>query len=153
MAHPLAPLILELSTPIAEGLGLDVVEVIFHTHYNPPVLRVNICNPNQDTSLDDCEKMSLALEPILDQAQLIPNAYVLEVSSPGVPQILSSDREFTSFKGFNVLVTTTESWQGHSQWSGRLISRNLETIKLNLKGRTISIPRHLISTVKLTESD
>ncbi len=152
MAHPLIPSILELANPVAQDLGLEVVGAVFQTNQNPPVLRVDIRNPDHDTGLDDCERMSRALEAVLDSTDLIPDTYVLEISSPGVSRLLSTDREFTSFKGFNVLVMTTEPWQGQSQWSGRLIRRDPESVHLNLKGRAIAIPRQFISTVQLTES-
>ena len=70
-----------------------VVKVVFHTNQSPPVLRVDIRNPNQDTSLNDCERMSRNLEASLDAASIIPDAYVLEVSSPGISQQLQTDRK------------------------------------------------------------
>ena len=86
MTHPLVPKILDLATPVAKDLELEVVKVVFHTNQSPPVLRVDIRNPNQDTSLNDCERMSRNLEASLDAASIIPDAYVLEVSSPGISQ-------------------------------------------------------------------
>jgi ribosome maturation factor RimP len=152
MAHPLIPQIIDLATPIGESLGLEVVGAVFHTNQNPPVLRVDIRNPQQDTSLDDCERMSRALETALDTAEIIPDAYVLEISSPGISRDLSSDREFISFKGFPVLVRTQEPYQGKSEWQGNLIKRDETAVYLNQKGRAIAIPRHLISRVQLDET-
>ena len=60
MTHPLIPPILDLAIPIAAELGLDIVDVAFQTNKRPPVLRIDIRNLQQDTSLDDCEKMSRA---------------------------------------------------------------------------------------------
>jgi ribosome maturation factor RimP len=107
MTHPLIPQITELATPVAAALGLDVVGAVFHTHQNPPILRIDIRNQSQDTSLTDCQQMSHALEAALDESDLIPDAYTLEISSPGISRTLTSDREFVSFKGFPVEVTTT----------------------------------------------
>jgi len=149
MTHPLIPQILELATPVAEALGLDVVGAVFHTHQNPPVLRVDVRNQQQDTSLDDCERMSQAFEAVLDETALIPDAYVLEVSSPGVPEALTTDREFVSFKGFPVTVTVTEPYKGQSIWSGQLVKRDDDAIHLSRKGRAIAIPRSLVQAVQL----
>lgn len=151
MVHPLVPQILDLASPIAEPLGLEVVDAVFHTHQNPPVLRVDIRNLQHDTSLDDCERMSHALETALDAINLIPDAYVLEVSSPGISRSLTTDREFISFKGFGVIVSTSEPFQGQKTWGGQLIRRDDTAVHISQKGRAIAIPRSLVSKVQLDE--
>jgi len=149
MTHPLIPKITEIATPIANNLGLEVVEVAFLTNQNPPVLRVDVRNLQQETSLNDCEQMSRTLEAQLDVEDLISNAYVLEVSSPGVSDELTRDREYVSFKGFPVLVTTDPPYKGKSQWRGTLNRRDETTVYINQKGRLIKIPREVVQTVQL----
>lgn len=149
MAHPLIPQIIDLATPVAEDLGLELVGAVFHTNQRPPVLRVDIRNPEQDTSLNDCERMSRALEPTLDQADIIPDTYVLEISSPGISRQLTTDREFISFKGFAVIVSTSQPYEGQQEWTGKLIRRDDTAVYLNQKGRAIGIPRSLITRVQL----
>lgn len=101
MAHPsLIPEIIDLATPVAQNLGLEVVGAIFYTNQQPPVLRVDIRNPNQDTGLEDCERMSRALEEQLDATDLIPDAYVLEISSPGISQLLTAIATLFPFAAF-----------------------------------------------------
>lgn len=151
MTHPVIPQVIDLATPVAQGLGLDVVGAVFHTNQQPPVLRVDIRNLSGDTSLDDCERMSRALEPVLDATDLIPDAYVLEISSPGISRLLVSDREFISFKGFAVHVRAREPIEGQREWSGQLIGRDDAAVYLNRKGRTLAIPRDQISEVQLDE--
>ncbi|OCQ94356.1 ribosome maturation factor RimP [Oscillatoriales cyanobacterium USR001] len=151
MTHPLIPQIIDLATPVAETLGLEIVGAVFHTNQNPPVLRVDIRNPQQDTGLDDCERMSKALEERLDIADILPDAYVLEISSPGLSRMLTSDREFISFKGFPVIVKTSAPENGNKEWTGQLIRRDETAVYLNQKGRTITIPRALITQVQLDE--
>ncbi len=151
MTHPLVPQIINLSAPVAEDLGLEVVKVVFHTNQSPPVLRVDIRNPKQDTGLDDCERMSRNLEASLDAASIIPDTYVLEVSSPGIPQQLQTDREFISFKGFPVKVCTSSPHQGHCEFNGKLVRRDETNVYLNKKGRVIEIPRSNITSVQLDE--
>ncbi len=151
MAHPLIPQIIDLATPVAENLGLELVGVVFHTNQRPPLLRVDIRNPLQDTGLDDCERMSRALETTLDEADIIPNTYVLEVSSPGISRQLTTDRDFISFKGFAVIVSTSQPYEGQQEWTGQLIRRDDTAVYLNQKGRAIAIPRSLITRVQLDE--
>lgn len=151
MTHPLIPQILEIAAPIAESLTLEVVGAVFHTHQRPPVLRVDIRNQQGDTGLDDCERMSRAMEAALDAADIIPDAYVLEVSSPGISRQLESDREFISFKGFAVIVKTREPHEGKTEWSGNLVGRDETAVHLNIKGRSIAIPRPLVVRVQLDD--
>ncbi|HLP90032.1 MAG TPA: ribosome maturation factor RimP [Nostocaceae cyanobacterium] len=151
MTHPLVPQIIELATPVATELGLELVGAVFHTNQSPPVLRIDIRNPQQDTGLDDCERMSRALEATLDAAEIIPDAYILEISSPGISRQLETDREFISFKGFPVVVFTSPAYQGQPQWSGQLIRRDETAVYLNQKGRVVEIPRALITRVQIEE--
>jgi len=151
MTHPLIPQIVELAAPIAASLGLEVVGAVFHTHQRPPALRVDIRNPASNTSLQDCEQMSRALEAALDATDLISDAYVLEISSPGISRQLSSDQEFVSFKGFGVIVSAIAAKEGQQEWTGQLISRDEKAVYINQKGRAIAIPRDAIAKVQLEE--
>jgi ribosome maturation factor RimP len=151
MTHPLVPQIIDLATPVAEELELEIVGVVFHTNQRPPVLRVDIRNPQQDTGLDDCERMSRALEATLDAAEVIPDTYVLEVSSPGISRQLTTDREFISFKGFPVIVSTSPPYEGQQKWTGQLIRRDETSVYLNQKGRAIAIPLTQVTKVQLNE--
>jgi ribosome maturation factor RimP len=151
MAHPLIPQITDLATPIATELGLEVVAVMLHTHERPPSLRVDIRNPNADTGLQDCERMSRALEAALDASEIVPFAYALEVSSPGTSRELTTDREFNAFGGFGVSITATAPVNGKTEWQGQLIRRDDTNIYLSQKGRTIEIPRAAVAKVSLDD--
>ncbi|XGV98194.1 MAG: ribosome maturation factor RimP [Leptolyngbya sp. BL-A-14] len=151
MVHPLIPQVIDLAQPLAESLGLQVVGAVFHTNQQPPVLRVDICHPERDIGLEDCEQMSRVLESTLDATDIIPDTYVLEVSSPGISRLLTTDREFISFKGFAIIVKTTEPYAGQHEWAGKLIRRDENSVFINQKGRAIAIPRELVTKVQLDE--
>jgi ribosome maturation factor RimP len=151
MTHPLIPQILAIAQPVAAQLNLEVVSAVFHTDRHPPVLRLDIRNQSADTGLQDCEAMSRAFEAALEESEAIPDAYILEVSSPGVSSVLNSDRDFSSFRGFPVLVETQPPFQGHSQWEGSLIGRDEAAVRITRRGRAIAIPRELILKVQLQD--
>ena len=150
MSHPLIPQILQVAEEVASPLGLEVVNVVLHTNKNPTVLRVDIRNPHQNTGLDDCEQMSRALEPALDAIDLIPHAYVLEISSPGAERLLQGDREFVAFRGFMVAVNTISAYEGKQSWTGHLVTRSDTHVSISIKGRIVNIPRDLIERVELS---
>jgi ribosome maturation factor RimP len=153
MSHPLIPQIFQIAEEVASPLGLEVVDVVLHTNKNPMVLRVDIRNPDQNTGLEDCERMSRALEPTLDEADLIPQAYVLEISSPGAERQLQGDREFVAFRGFMVTVSAADLPEGKQTWSGHLMSRNETHVTISIKGRIVNIPRELVERVELTKME
>lgn len=150
MTHPLIPQVLDLANPVALRLGLEIVGAVFQTNQSPPVLRVDIRNPESDTGLADCERMSQALEAVLDATDVIPTAYVLEVSSPGISTLLTRDRDFVAFQGFMVEVRLSEPHRGKQTWIGQLVRRDEVSLTLSQKGKAISLPRDLIQEVHLS---
>lgn len=154
MVHPLVTQVQALAATVAEELGLELVHVVFHTNQYPPVLRVDIRpqDPDKDTSHAHCEVMSEVLGARLDEVDLVESNYVLEVSSPGLDGVLTSDRDFTVFKGFPVQVSLDPPHKGRSQWQGSLISRDAEQLILSQKGRPVKLPRSAVRRVVLQES-
>ncbi|MGB3615756.1 MAG: hypothetical protein WBA10_18315, partial [Elainellaceae cyanobacterium] len=63
--------------------------------------------------------------------------------------ILTTERDFTAFKGFPVVVTTSEPVKGQLSWQGNLIRRDEEAIHLSCRGRTVAIPRTHVQEVQL----
>ncbi len=145
----LLPVVQALAQQVADQEQLELVSVQWHPHQTPPILRVEVRHPSADTSLEDCERMSRALESLLDATPEVAFAYVLEVSSPGLSDRLTSDRDFTTFRGFPVRVTTTAPHRGKTLWEGNLVRRDADNVYLNQKGRSLAIPRALIATVQL----
>ncbi len=151
MTHPLVPQIIDLATPLAEKLNLEVVDVVFQTNKNPTVLRIDVRNTIQDTGLEDCEQMSKALDAQLETMDLIPGSYILEVSSPGITRNLTTDREFITFKGFSVIVTTFAPYKNQKLWKGKLQGRDENNVYLNQKGKIITIPQDLVAKVQIDD--
>ncbi len=149
MNHPLIPKITEIATPIAEKLKLEIVNLVFQTNKNPSRLRIDVRNQEGETSLDDCEKMSRQLEEVLETEDIIPEAYSLEISSPGIADILTTDKEFISFQGFPVMLETHTPHKKKTQWEGSLKGRDESFVYLNCKGRIVKIPRELVQEVTL----
>ncbi|MDJ0650708.1 MAG: ribosome maturation factor RimP [Xenococcaceae cyanobacterium MO_188.B19] len=151
MTHPLVPQIIDLATPLAEKLNLEVVDAVFQTNKNPPVVRIDVRNTLQDTSLEDCEQMSKALDAQLEATDLITGSYILEVSSPGITRNLTTDREFITFKGFSVIVKTFAPYKNQKLWKGKLQGRDENNVYLNQKGKIITIPQDLVAKVQIDD--
>jgi ribosome maturation factor RimP len=71
------------------------------------------------------------------------------VASPGIGDVLRTDRDYVSFKGFNVAITTKEVFKKKTLFEGTLVERTDECVFISQKGRPIRIPRELIAEVRL----
>lgn len=104
--------------------------------------------------IDELGELTQRLGSVLDEEEedetldALP-PFVLLVSSPGVSSNLQSDADFAAFKGFDVTVTTTEEFKKKTSFAGSLLGRDDEDVLLNLKGRTIKIPRPIVESVRL----
>lgn len=86
----IAETVRELVAPVAEELGLLLWDVEFVKEGARRILRVTIDHEDGIT-IDDCERMHRAIDPLLDEADPIDTAYDLEVSSPGIERDLRTD--------------------------------------------------------------
>ena len=104
----------------------------------------------EEISLDDCAKFSSRIEENLESSKLLNKSYVLEISSPGLNDILETDREFETFKGFPIEVSTkNETDSKVLQKSGLLHTRSKEHLLINVKGKMSKIPRENVIQVRL----
>lgn len=92
-----------LLEPTLSHMGYDVYS-IEQTGGGGRTLRVVIDKREGFVSLDDCTRVSRVASPLLDQADLIPDSYMLEVSSPGAERDLRDRREYERFAGKTVNV-------------------------------------------------
>jgi len=130
----------EFVAPILEKLGLKLVDIEFIKE-GKPVLRVYIYDPN-GTTIEQCEIVSRRLGKILDDEDLIPYSYTLEISSPGLNRKLKNREEYEIFKGRNIKIIVREPIEKKNVFTGILeglegdnvlIKNNEEIIKINLE--------------------
>ena len=90
MAKNIAASVKELLLPTAEALGYILWDVEYLREGADNILRVTIDSEN-GINIDDCEKMHRAIDPVLDEADPIEQAYTLEVSSPGLGRQIKNE--------------------------------------------------------------
>ncbi len=91
----------ELTQPIADELGYELVDVEFVKEAGMYYLRV-ILDDENGIGLDECEKVSKLLSPKLDEKNFIDENYFLEVCSPGIDRVLKREKEFSKYSGKQV---------------------------------------------------
>lgn len=101
----------ELCKPIVEGLGLSLWDVRYVKEGADWFLRIFIDKP-EGVGIDDCEKVSRAINDPIDELDPIENAYCLEVCSPGVERELINDEHFEQFIGADIMVKMLRPIEG-----------------------------------------
>ncbi|KGG13520.1 hypothetical protein EV05_0175 [Prochlorococcus sp. MIT 0601] len=104
----------------------------------------------EEISLEDCVHFSEPMNEAIEQSKLLDNGYVLEISSPGLSDLLETDRDFKTFKGFPIEVRLKDKDNSELLKSGLLHERSKEYLLVNIKGRISKIPRKNIISVQLT---
>ena len=113
-------------------------------------LEVQIRHSNgADVSLDDCAQFSGVLGEALESSELLNEAYVLEISSPGIGEQLATDRDFQTFRGFPVEVTHRDNNDAEHRLDGLLLERDEDSLQINIRGRIKRIPRDQVIGVRL----
>ena len=117
----IADSVMNLVAPIAEKLGLEVVEVVYEKKYDGMNLTVFI-DKDGGVSIDDCEKLHRAIDEPLDRLDPIEGSYTLNVSSLGIDRPLKTDRDFKRNLNKKITVKLYSALNGKKKFSGVFLS-------------------------------
>ncbi|MBF0166950.1 MAG: ribosome maturation factor RimP [Alphaproteobacteria bacterium] len=105
-------------------------------------------------TIEDCTAISRALSPILDVADPIAGAYVLEVSSPGIDRPLVRPKDFERWAGFEARLETRQPVDGRKRFKGLLLGLEGEEVKLKDEaGIEFRLPITALTKAKLVLTD
>lgn len=104
-------------------------------------------------SVDDCADISHAVSAILDVEDPITDAYVLEVSSPGIDRPLTKLHHFERYVGFDAKVEMHHMVDGRKRFSGKLLGVGDATVQLDHEGTSVDLPFAGIRNAKLILTD
>jgi ribosome maturation factor RimP len=136
--------------PILASRGLSLWDMEFQKHGPSWLLRIYIDREGTGVTLDDCEAVSRDLAAALDVEDVIPHAYTLEVSSPGLDRKLSKPEHFARFTGSAVKVKTYQLINGQKVFQGRLTGLAGDRVKVEIKpGQVVEIPMGDIAKASL----
>lgn len=120
----------EIVKPIVESLGYELVDVDYSKQHSGMVLTVCIYSKNGIT-IDDCEKVSRAIDAPLDELNPTNDAsYTLNVSSPGLDRRIKTSDDARRNLGTNIEVKLFSAKDGSKIWSGKLIAYDDESITI-----------------------
>ena len=138
----------ELLTSIAEAAGVSVYDVEYVKEGSEWYLRCYIDKPDGVT-IEDCETVSRALSDRLDEEDYITDAYILEVSSPGLGRTLKKDKHLAKSIGQEVELKTYKPIEKQKEFSGVLRAFDQDTVTIETQTGEIQFDRSDVALIRL----
>ena len=138
----------KLVMPIIEENQFELVDVEYVKEGSNWYLRI-YADKEGGINIDDCVLISRALEEKLDQEDFIKDAYILEVSSPGLGRPLKKDKDFARSIGKSVECKLYRAIDKKKEFEGVLKDYSKETVTLEIDGKDREFNRKDISMIRL----
>lgn len=139
----------QLILPIIEANNFELVDVEYVREGNNWYLRAYI-DKEGGIQIDDCELVSRALSDLLDKEDFIKEAYILEVSSPGLGRPLKKDKDFERSMGEAVEIKLYKARNKQKEFEGILKGYTKETVTIESEnGEDIEFQKKEIALVRL----
>ena len=122
----------EILLPIVEKNGFELVDVEYVKEGGSWYLRAYIDKPG-GINVDDCETVSRELSDILDEKDFIDEAYILEVSSPGLGRPLKKEKDFKRSLGEEVEIRTYRMVDKKKEFTGILKAYDKDTVTIGME--------------------
>jgi len=126
----------EILLPMMEELGFELVDVEYVKEGSTWYLRAYIDKPG-GINIDDCETVSRRLSDILDEKDYIDEAYILEVSSPGLGRPLKKEKDYKRSLGEEVEIRTYRMIDRQKEFTGILKEYDEKTVTIEPDGGTL----------------
>lgn len=140
----------KLIKPILDANHFELYDVEYVKEGGNWYLRAYI-DKESGITVDDCELVSRALSDLLDKEDFIPDAYILEVSSPGLGRQLKRDKHFEKSIGEEVEIKLYKPLNKRKEWIGILKAFDADQLTIELEdGTELQLKRADIAMVRLT---
>ena len=137
-----------LARPVVENEGCSLWDVEYLREAGTWYLRIYI-DKEGGVSIDDCERISRALDPILDEADPIPESYVFEVGSAGAERELKRPSDFEQFLGHEVEVKLYKPLKGRKTYVGTLAAYEDGAVTISAAGEDLRFSAEDTAQVRL----
>ena len=121
--------------PVAAGLGYRLVRIKLSA-MNGTTLQIMAERPDGAMTVDDCERLSRDLSPVLDVEDPMERAYHLEVSSPGIDRPLVRRSDFERWSGHVAKVELNRPVDGRKRFKGTLAGLDGDGVRLELEAKS-----------------
>jgi len=134
--------------PILESQGFELVDLEYQRESQGWVLRIYL-DREGGVSLDDCAGISHEVGAVLEVKDLIPNAYILEVSSPGLTRPLKKPEDFNRFRNQMVKIKLYEPLDGRRNFKGTLLGLEGDRVRVEAEQQVYELPLQRIAKANL----
>ena len=135
--------------PTVVELGYEIVDVEYVDKKGDATLTVYVDKVPEGISLDDCEKVSIAIDPLLDELNPTDDKpYTLNVSSPGLDRPFKKQRDYERNYGKEVEVKLYAPLMGKKVYEGVLVSHGDNVTEIDDNGKSIKIENTKIAVVR-----
>ena len=129
--HGVAARVAAVVEPAIEDLGFNLVRVKISSA-NGCTIQIMAERPDGTMSVNDCETVSRAISPVLDLEDPVPQAYYLEVSSPGIDRPLVRVSDFERWAGYDAKIEMAVPLDGRKRFRGIIRGIENETVVIEL---------------------
>ena len=136
----------EIAEPVVTGLGFDLVDCSYVKEARGMVLTLYI-DKRGGIGIDDCETVSRAVDPIIDESSSIDPDF-FEVSSPGLTRPLKKERDYIRNMGKLIEIRTFSPVDHRKEFTGKLTAYDDETVTIDEDGVPVTIVRKNISLIR-----
>jgi ribosome maturation factor RimP len=133
--------------PMLDENGFELVDIEYVKEGGNRFLRVIVDKPG-GIDIDDCSKISEYVSDKLDEHDPIPEAYFLEVTSPGAERPLKKPADFYKALNLNVFITTYEEISGMKEFEGILSAFDEENVVITLGKKVFNIPYSKVASAR-----
>lgn len=137
-----------LARPVVEEEGCKLWDVEYVREAGSWYLRVYI-DKDGGVGIDDCERISRRLDPMLDEADPIPDSYIFEVGSAGAERELKRPSDFEQFMGSEVELRLYKPLDGKKAFVGKLSAYNEGNMEITVGDKSMSFSKADVAMVKL----
>ncbi len=138
----------ELVMPIVEKYGFELVDVEYVKEGGNFYLRAYVDKPGGIT-VDDCETVSREFSDKLDEANFIDEAYIMEVSSPGLGRPLKKEKDFKRSMGEEVEIRTYRPINREKEFYGVLTAYDENSVTIDCEGEEKIFQKADIALIRL----
>ena len=138
----------QFARPIVEEHGCSLWDVEYVREGSERFLRLYI-EKESGVDITDCEAISRAVDPILDEKDPIPESYHFEVCSAGLERVLKRPSDFAQFMGSKVLVKLYKPRNGVKELKGTLTGYADGNVTIDQAGTSVTLEKQEVALVRL----
>jgi ribosome maturation factor RimP len=140
--------------PSLDAMGYRLVRLMQTGGLHRPTLQIMAERRDEaPMTVEDCAQISRSVSALLDVADPIAGAYLLEVSSPGIDRPLVRPEDYDRFAGFEARIDLAEPLDGRKRFRGRLLGREGGDVRLAVEAAEVRLPLAAITRAKLVLTD